>query len=346
MQRLKSHIIDGDITKRLDAERRESKRAEARLRNGLHDLEEARFYCINRMIKEQRWIQRDLMRIKNGYSKKKAVSSFRRLCLDNNPPAKGTSGSSNTVLPTIPAVKDQTVIMESEGIRTQNYYSAKTGRVVIPPGTSLALQMQINDFLNGISSQRETSDAHAGEEEVQPSRPSSARKLKTETSIGGINVSGVKHSIAKCLSISGKPAGPDVANGRGNPAADGQTAQEVNVTETKRSAVTSDPAPKEIKPKQLASSPQLSACHENFPDDSEFYAPDGLPRTMHTMPSFLEAFAEAKKARYIRHRSKTDAEKELSISEIFGKRRGPVQDIIVKEVETAKDQNPTGKNSD
>ncbi|XP_067893860.1 coiled-coil domain-containing protein 190 [Heterodontus francisci] len=340
MQRLKSHIFEGDITKRLEAERRESKRAEARLRNGLHDLEEARFYCIDRMIKDQRRIQRDLMRIKNGYSKKKAVSSFRRICPDNSTPAKGKSGSSNTVLPPISAVKDQAVILESEGIRTQSYYSTKAGRVVMPPSASLALQIQINDFLNALSSRQEKSDGHTGAEEAQPATPPS--RGKTETSINNINMSGLKHSIAKHLSISEKPTGLDVANGRENQAADGQTEQEASDAKTTSNGVTSDPAPNQIK----SSSPQLSACHENSPYDSEFYAPDGLPRTMHTMPSFLEAFAEAKKARYIRHRTKTDDEKELSISEIFGKRREPVQYFTVKEVETTKEKNFTGKNSD
>uniref|UniRef100_UPI00398E5EB7 coiled-coil domain-containing protein 190 n=1 Tax=Pristiophorus japonicus TaxID=55135 RepID=UPI00398E5EB7 len=346
MQRLKSHILEGDITKQLEAERRESKRAEARLRNGLHDLEEARFYCINRMIKEQRRIQRDLLRIKNGYSKKKAVSSFRRLCPDSNIPAKGKSGSSNTVVPTIPAVKDQAVILDSEGIRTQNYYSTKAGKVVIPPSASLALQMQINDFLNGFSSRQEKSDAHTGAEEAHPSLPPSTCRLKTKTSIDSVNMTGLKDSVAKRLSISGKPAGLDVANRRENQAADGQAEPGASDAKTSGSVVTGDPAPKPIKSRQSASSPQLSPYLESASHDSEFYAPDGLPRTMHTMPSFLQAFAEAKKARYIRHRIRTEDERELSIGEIFGKRREPVQVIAVKEVETAKDKNTTRKNSD
>ncbi|XP_041064713.1 coiled-coil domain-containing protein 190 [Carcharodon carcharias] len=340
MQRSKSHIFEGDI-KRFEAERRQSKRAEVRLQNGLHDLEEARFYCIDRMIKEQRRIQRDLIRINNGYSKKVAVDNFRLLYPDNSTSARGKSGSSKIILPTIPGVKDHAVILESGRSRTQSCYFTKAGKIGMPSSASLALQIQINDFLNGFSTKQGKSNGHTEAEETKPSTPSS--KLKTP-SINSINMSGLKHCIAKHVSIPEKPTGLDVANGRESQAADGQMEQDASDAEA-NSNVSSDQAQRQIKSRESTSSPQLSACQESTPYDSEFYAPDGLPRTMHTMPSFLEAFAEAKKARYIRHRTKTDDEKELTISEIFGKRRERVQDIVVKEVETSNEKYFTGKNT-
>ncbi|TRZ01670.1 hypothetical protein DNTS_006152 [Danionella cerebrum] len=54
----------------------------------------------------------------------------------------------------------------------------------------------------------------------------------------------------------------------------------------------------------------------------EMLAPDGHLRTVHTLPNFARALAEARKARYIRHRGKPLCEKELSIQDIFTKGSG------------------------
>ncbi|KAL2089332.1 hypothetical protein ACEWY4_014020 [Coilia grayii] len=51
----------------------------------------------------------------------------------------------------------------------------------------------------------------------------------------------------------------------------------------------------------------------------ELFAPDGRLRTVHTLPNFAQALAEARKARYIRHRGKPPSEKELTIGEIFSR---------------------------
>ncbi|XP_048833381.1 coiled-coil domain-containing protein 190 [Brienomyrus brachyistius] len=48
-------------------------------------------------------------------------------------------------------------------------------------------------------------------------------------------------------------------------------------------------------------------------------APDGRLRTVHTFPSFPQALAEARKARYLRHRGQPLSERELSVGEIFGR---------------------------
>lgn len=53
--------------------------------------------------------------------------------------------------------------------------------------------------------------------------------------------------------------------------------------------------------------------------DPEKYNPDGSLRTMHRIPSFNDAYAEAAKARYIRHKELIDREKELTIKQIFDK---------------------------
>ncbi|XP_072130843.1 coiled-coil domain-containing protein 190 [Mobula birostris] len=294
MQRLKSHALEGDVAKWLETERRESKRAETRLRNGLHDLEEARFYCINRMMKEQQRVQRDLITIKNGYSKKKAVSCFGKLCPDTNTAVKESPDFSNKVSLVKPPAKDRSFILASERIRAQNYSPAKAARIVIPPSVSHALQTQINEFLSGFSGEQEKSDKHAAAEEVQALTPP---KLNAEVRTESASPSTLKRPVTK-------PA--------------------ISVTDSERGN---------------------QAAQESSPDGSEFYAPDGLPRTMYTMPSFLEAFVEARKARYIRHRNKPDSEKELPISDIFRKCNGPIQRVTVKDAKNVKGNSSMGANS-
>ncbi|KAK7095114.1 coiled-coil domain-containing protein 190-like [Littorina saxatilis] len=55
--------------------------------------------------------------------------------------------------------------------------------------------------------------------------------------------------------------------------------------------------------------------------DADHYNPDGSIRTVHKMPKFADAYAEASKARYIRHKSPTDREKELSVHQVFDQPR-------------------------
>ncbi len=65
----------------------------------------------------------------------------------------------------------------------------------------------------------------------------------------------------------------------------------------------------EVNRNRCPSSPVL------FP--SEMLAPDGHLRTVHTLPIFAQALAEARKARYIRHRGRPLCERELTVREIF-----------------------------
>ncbi|XP_078263894.1 coiled-coil domain-containing protein 190 [Rhinoraja longicauda] len=321
MQRVKSHALDGELTRRLDAERRESKRAETRLRNGLHDLEEARFSCINRMMKEQRRIQRDLLRIKNGYAKKKAANNYQRLCPDPNYPSKETIGFNNKLLPIRLTAKDGSFILASEGIRGQKE-SVKMSRIVVPASISRALQSRINDFLGGLGGRQEAVEERAGAEEVRALTAPTAGHPKS-----GAAPTGPKPSLAKT-----------------SPRGGNQTASESgDVGPAHGDATSCHPSPSQVKTRQPHGSLQPLTSVESPPDEGDIYAPDGLPRTVHTMPSFHEAFAEARKARYIRHRSRPEEERELTISEIFERCPGPLQHASGQEGGTVMDKNPTGK---
>ncbi|XP_069793875.1 coiled-coil domain-containing protein 190 [Narcine bancroftii] len=333
MQRLKLHILEGEVTRRLEAERRESKRAEARLQNGLHDLEDARFYSINQMMKEQRRIQKDLIRIKNGYSKKKIGSSFGRLCPDYKMPAKETPGCDNKALSTKPVAKDGSFILASERIRAQNSSPVKPGRIEMLASVSRALQIQINDFLSQLSDEGEgKANEQAGAEEDRALMSPNAGQQRTLAPIDVANLSGLTLSTAKS---SGKPAHPVIASASRNKAAE--------VTDNcKKScnAIGNQSNPKQVKARPSTSNLQ----RDSSSDPCEFYAPDGLPRTVHTMPNFHEAFAEARKARYIRHRSKP--ERELSISDVFRKRGSSTQSGPTEKVQTVQSNSSAGKRQD
>ena len=60
----------------------------------------------------------------------------------------------------------------------------------------------------------------------------------------------------------------------------------------------------------------------------ELLAPDGRLRTVHTLPNFAQALAEARKARYIRHRGKPLSERELTIREIFSRSPKPSHSLF------------------
>lgn len=53
--------------------------------------------------------------------------------------------------------------------------------------------------------------------------------------------------------------------------------------------------------------------------DADKYAPDGRLRTVHCMPDVNKAYKEARQARYVRTRYKTELEKELSVDEMFNR---------------------------
>ncbi|XP_069824057.1 coiled-coil domain-containing protein 190 [Dendropsophus ebraccatus] len=121
--------------KQWEAERRGAKRAEARLNNGIQEIEDAQHYHMNSMTKEQKRLQKDLMRIKQATVKKTA--SGRATSTGKRGPLAATS----------------------EG-------------PVMASGSSMTLQMRINDFMDGVKK---------GKAETLPKSDSNA-DIKTSSS--------------------------------------------------------------------------------------------------------------------------------------------------------------------
>ncbi|XP_019357560.1 PREDICTED: coiled-coil domain-containing protein 190 isoform X2 [Gavialis gangeticus] len=137
-----------------------------------------------------------------------------------------------------------------------------------------------------------------------------ATRAKARSSLTDINLSDVRHSIAQRLSVSAMPAEQDKAKSTGEEATAVLTGK-AEASDT----VAGDMMP---KPSTYTGRWKNSFAHEKRVFDTEAFGPESHFRTMHTRPSFLELYAEARKARYIRHKGIPDSERELSLQEIFG----------------------------
>lgn len=135
-------------------------------------------------------------------------------------------------------------------------------------------------------------------------------RAKAGSSLTDINLSDIRHSIAQRLSVSAMPAEQDEAKGTEEEAAAVLTGK-AEASDT----VAGDVMP---KPSTYTGRRKNSLIHEKQVFDTEAFAHESHFRTMHTRPSFLELYAEARKARYIRHKGIPDSERELSLHEIFG----------------------------
>ncbi|CAG5135129.1 unnamed protein product [Candidula unifasciata] len=77
---------------------------------------------------------------------------------------------------------------------------------------------------------------------------------------------------------------------------------------------------------QISRGPRRTSRHEALTGehsssfDPEVYNPDGSLRTVHKLPSFDQSYADARNTRYIRHRERSENEKELSVDQIFEKK--------------------------
>ncbi|OCT83077.1 coiled-coil domain-containing protein 190 [Xenopus laevis] len=303
MQRSKHLAINTD--KQWEVERRSAKRAEARLTNGIHEIEEAQLYHVNNMIKEQKRIQKDLMRIKEASRK-----------TSGNPRDKHPNYSAGRVLqhPTNNDGRSQHSVPGIVGGRTVKKTEPMTAGPVMASGSSMTLQMRLNDFMDGFNSR----GAKMG--------PPTVPKPESESSSTENNMSAVNKIAAKRLSISENPTATEesVSNSEEQgPSSDIHTETNENVVETVQKSST-DVVPQSLGHTNTQSVRQRSGSlfKENLVFDKEVYAPDGSLRTMHTMPDLMQSLEDARKARYIRHRHRPDFEKELSIQEIFQKDQG------------------------
>ncbi|KAG8436510.1 hypothetical protein GDO86_007566 [Hymenochirus boettgeri] len=284
MQRSK---LGSNADKQWEAERRGAKRAEVRLSNGIHAIEEAQNYHVSNMIKEQKRIQKDLIRIKQASNKSSAK-------LGSNGPE-----SSSRRIPAHPAVtgrKERNAALAVGSRSTGQNLATTLGGAVIASGSSMTLQMRINDFMDGVGSRK--------------LKMGSPLEQTPEMELQDVNII----DVAKTLSISDK--------GSASNEGDKDLYSGIYLDKTE-DAVTHVPSRGSAPSNPQTVRQRRGSLLKDKPIfDEEIYAPDGGLRTMHTMPDLTKSLEEAKKARYVRHRNKPAFEKELSVQEIFQKDQG------------------------
>ncbi|XP_072552117.1 uncharacterized protein [Salminus brasiliensis] len=261
-----------------EAQRREEKRAKARLAEGLQRLDEAKHYQLNSLSREQRTLHRHLIAIKTGnrWRGLHAVGS-RPINHDFSHPAVSYK---KTLLPIIPPTgRDQDRPRPTK------------------PQSSYSLQARVQEFISSGENRVDNTTAPLCLPELKllptntlpPAAPEREdyRERETHRDRG--------REGQRSLWETAKDRPKDSQKGK----------ELVAVREKDRDK------PEETDDITSPSSP-LSPLPESL-------APDGRLRTVHVLPNFAQALAEARKARYIRHRGRAPHERELSIREIFAR---------------------------
>ncbi|KAG9282727.1 hypothetical protein AMEX_G1420 [Astyanax mexicanus] len=260
-----------------EAQRREEKRAEARLAEGLQRLDEAKHYHLNTLSREQRTLHRHLLAIKTGnrWRGLHAMGS-RHTNRDLSHPAVSFQ---KTLLPIIPPT----------GRDLDRYRPAK-------PQSSCSLQARVQEFISSGENRADNTTAPLclPELKLQPPHTLSPAAPERESRERDTHRNRVRE---------GQSSMWETAKDRPK---DSQKVREQAMV-LKKADKDSEKA-EEIDEATPPSSPI-----------SETLCADGRLRTVHVLPNFAQALAEARKARYIRHRGRPPQERELSIKEIFPK---------------------------
>ncbi|XP_077680906.1 LOW QUALITY PROTEIN: coiled-coil domain-containing protein 190 [Eretmochelys imbricata] len=288
-------MAEGDPSRHWELERQDVKQVEARLSHRLQDLEEARPYHMNSMIKEQREIQR----LQQGNSRKKAHVTLGDLSQEvGKKPA----------LPTLPTSSGQQHSnSQAEQLRAPRSTLPKMEGPTRAAQSPLQHQTHNGDILD--DAEQESSGRHGS--------TSTCTQAKAASSIPDINLSDLRYSIARRLNISANLAEQEETSSQGE-LGTGPTVLPHGQSEAS-DVDGSDTMPKPPAEASCTGRRKPSLGHEKLSSDTDAYAPDSSHlRSMHSRPGFLELYAEARKARFIRHKGIPASGKELSLQEIFG----------------------------
>ncbi|CAM4590492.1 unnamed protein product [Lepidochelys olivacea] len=186
-------MAEGDPSRHWELERQDVKQVEARLSHRLQDLEEARLYHMNSMIKEQREIQR----LQQGNSRKKAHVTLGDLSQEvGKKPA----------LPTLPTSSGQQHSNSRvEQLRALRSTLPKMEGPTRAAQSPLQHQTRNGDILD--DAEQESSGRHGS--------TSTCTQAKAASSIPDINLSDLRYSIARRLNISANLAEQEETSSQG-----------------------------------------------------------------------------------------------------------------------------------
>ncbi|XP_058235667.1 coiled-coil domain-containing protein 190 [Hemibagrus wyckioides] len=261
-----------------EAQRREERRAEARLAHGIQRLDEARRYHLNTLTREQQALHRHLIALKTGNRWRGLNAVPSRPCNQLSNPAVSHN---KTRLPTIPPADRE----------TNRHRSRKLESIC-------SLQARVQDFLSSGENRADNTTVPVCLPDLKPQPPS----MLPPSSPTRENKEGDKDGQNKKHRPRGREGRKSALETHGFRSKDGQR-------ECDKTGERSTEKEEEMNVAIPYSTP-LSPL-------SDTHAPDGQLRMVHMLPNFVQALAEARKARYIRHRGQPLCERELSIREIF-----------------------------
>ncbi|XP_062858202.1 coiled-coil domain-containing protein 190 [Trichomycterus rosablanca] len=267
-----------------EAQRREERRAEARLADGLQRLDEVRRYHINTLTREQRAIHRHLLALKAG-------NRWRNLNTVGFQPT-----SQNHSHPAVPYKKTLLPIIPPSGREAERHRSGK-------PQSVCSLQARVQEFIS------------SGESRVDNSTvPFCLPDLKLQpTNCTTLPPAASDRDNGRNRDRDGQREAHRDRDRQG-PRSE-QTTETFSYEENQREneLIVAGDKNREREDMEVTMSPSTPSSV------SQYVAPNSHKRMVHTLPNFAQALVEARKARYIRHHGQPLCEKELSIREIFSK---------------------------
>ncbi|KAL2771374.1 coiled-coil domain-containing protein 190 isoform 1, partial [Daubentonia madagascariensis] len=276
---MERHMVRGPLYKHFDLERKNAKQAEARLSQRLQRLEDIRLYHMKLLTREQRQLQKELQRLQQDIMKKKFSSYF---------------GNGNQKRP-------EDVLMFSQQGQKRRVPQANKIRALATSVTqeiyktkSQMLPLHHSGLKDPMKSKEpppSQNDRTASfmEEKPQAQEKDSMNSPKSINSNKGTSVLCQDQEVSTNTIEQGPGSSP--AGDSRMPHADEIRSKDVNLK------------PGGDAEKQIPPNP--TECAGSF--EGEF-----------TKPTFIELFAKAKNAHYLRHRVPPESERLLSIGEIFG----------------------------
>ncbi|XP_012624109.2 coiled-coil domain-containing protein 190 isoform X1 [Microcebus murinus] len=280
MKRMERHMVRGPLYKHFDLERKNAKQAEARLSQRLQRLEDIRLYHMKLLTREQRQLQKDLQRLQQDIMKKKFSSYF----------GNGNQKRPEDVLMFTPQGRQKQRVPRANQIRALG--TSMTPKICkpksqMPPSHHSGLKDPIRSQEPPPS--QNDRDAFFTEEKPQAQEKDSLSPPKSRDSNKGISV------LCQDQEVSTNT----IEQGPGSsPAGDSRMS---HADETRSLDVNLKPGGNAEK----QTPPNLMECVGSFEGEV-------------TKPAFLELFARAKNAHYLRHRVPPESERLLSVGEIFG----------------------------
>ncbi|XP_007480737.1 coiled-coil domain-containing protein 190 isoform X2 [Monodelphis domestica] len=290
---MRRHMVGKELSRQWEIERKDAKRAEARLRLGLLRLEENWLYRMNMVAREQRQLQKELEKLRQGNSKKKFSSFSNDLLRTQKKPE----------IPTIPQQEGHRHwTAEPGGIRTMETRLLQTKKYEPSNPTQIASSHPINYTKNEEEASSQSSRG-SGSLEGGPKAPKS--------SVTVINPFQDRDSINQPQE--------DISADLHNHGTLSKAEQVPDAPQVESEAIEIKASPSGGFGSKSGSGKQNhSPDREKSTFDPKAYTLYSYLRTVDTMPTYLELFAKIKNARYLRHRVPPEFERDLSIGEIFG----------------------------